>query len=128
VDGGVLNNIPVSIPREEGIRRVLAVDVGSFREVPLESLNNCPQVLMRTMETSLNALKERDPRQPTLRLYASGGGDAFSFHRLKILLELGEKAVEAARRELDAFFGSGLRRFFLPKTCGLREAPCNGRA
>jgi NTE family protein len=53
-DGGLADNMPVKIARDEGFRRVLAVDVGAFKTKPVENLDSATKVLYRSLEVTLN--------------------------------------------------------------------------
>jgi NTE family protein len=123
VDGGILNNLPVSIPRREGFKRVLAVDVGDFVPVPWENLRSGPQVLARSMEIALYALRQRDPCRPDLLMRAVDDSSPFSFLRQRELIELGQRAVKESGPGLSAFFGRGVRSFLTRRrlrVCGIK--------
>jgi NTE family protein len=126
VDGGILNNLPVSIPRSEGFKRILGVDVGDFVPARRENLRSGPQILARSMETALHALRQRDPCRPDLLMRAADGSSPFSFLRQKALIELGERAVRESGPGLSAFFSRGLRSFLTRRrlrVCGIKADP-----
>jgi NTE family protein len=122
VDGGILNNLPVSIPRSEGFKRVLGVDVGDFAPARWENLRNGPQILARSLETTLYALRRCDPCRPDLLMRAADGSSPFSFLRQRELIELGERAVRESGPGLSAFFSRGIGSFLARRrlrVCGI---------
>ena len=105
VDGGVSDNLPVAIARQEGYkRRVLAIDVYQFDSQEMNELKNGPQIIYRSLEIVLNAQKE-NKKAADLTLSVSDETNAFSFFRQKELIALGENAVRANVKNLEGFFG-----------------------
>jgi NTE family protein len=124
VDGGILNNLPVSILRAEGFKRVLAVDVGEFLPARWENLRSGPQVLARSMETALHTLRQREPCRPNLLIKAADDSSPFSFLRQRELIELGERAVKESAPDLSAFFSRGIKAFLTRRrrVCGIKPS------
>jgi NTE family protein len=109
VDGGIVNNMPVGIPREEGYKRILAVDVGAFRLIPGSNFKTGYKIVYRSLEVLLNRIRERRYfEKPELLIYASDDATPFSFFRKNELLDLGERVVRENERAVTAFFSCGL--------------------
>jgi len=103
VDGGIVDNMPVAIARQEGCRRVLAINVNYFAVQDANDLKNGPQIVYRSLESALHAQDGNKP-QADLTLTVTDAESPFSFFKQKELIELGEQAV---REKMDA-----LKRFF----------------
>jgi NTE family protein len=104
VDGGLLNNMPVAIARNEGFDRVLAVNVTSFSPAKLENLRNGPQVILRSIDCVLHAQDEGGKAQADLTLTIKVAAALFSFYKQKELIDLGKKAVSENLKALKDFF------------------------
>ena len=103
VDGGLLNNMPVSVARTEGDLKVLAVDVNNFSQMKYEDLRNGPQIIFRSIECALHA-QEVNKKPADLTIEISVDVDLFSFFKQKELINLGEKAVKDNLNALKEFF------------------------
>lgn len=106
VDGGLADNMPVFIARNEGFRRVLAVDVGNFTRRDLDELKNAPQIVFRCFDTALH-LSQGSREKADLTIHAAGSETAFSFFKKQEIIALGERAVKENIPALEAFFGGG---------------------
>jgi NTE family protein len=106
-DGGLVDNMPVRIAREEGFRRILAVNVQSFAPVSPAELQTFPKILYRSMKLLLN-VGDKNFRPPaTLTIHASDGTAPFDFSPKRRLIELGERAVRENRDAVLPFFCGG---------------------
>jgi NTE family protein len=103
-DGGLAHNMPVFIARNEGFRRVLAVDVGRFSVRSAESIKALPDILYRSLETSLRFLEERDRQRAALTIHAADKASPLDFDRKRELVKLGERAVFENEKTVAAFF------------------------
>jgi len=104
VDGGLLNNMPVAIARNEGFDRVLAVNVTNFAPAKPESLRNGPQVIFRSIDCVLHAQNEGGKAQADLTLTIKLAAALFSFYKQKELIEVGKKVVSENLNALEDFF------------------------
>ncbi|GHV71996.1 patatin [Spirochaetia bacterium] len=121
VDGGLADNMPVTIARKAGFRHILAVDVGKFRTLMADDLPNAPQVVYRSMET-IQYLMGRKERAD-LTIHATDNATPFSFLKKKELIELGERAVRESAPELESFFSGKFRAPFTRRRyrdCGIK--------
>jgi NTE family protein len=118
VDGGILNNMPVTIARNEGFRRILAVNVNRFLYEKAEDLKNGPQIIYRSIESVLRAQDTDKKVQAGLTLNATDDATPFSFFRQKELIELGEYVVKKNIEAVETFFNSGYGFFKQPVVCG----------
>lgn len=122
VDGGLFDNMPIYIPRNEGFKRVLAVNVMAFQSMPASAFKSGPQVIYRSLETALSIMTQKSHPQADLTIHASDKTSPFNFSRKKELIALGEQAVKVSEKQLEAFFsrsiGSALKwkRY---KVCGI---------
>jgi NTE family protein len=104
VDGGLLNNMPVAIARNEGFDRVMAVNVTNFAPAKPESLRNGPQVIFRSIDCVLHAQDEGGKAQADLTLTIKLAAALFSFYKQKELIEVGKKVVSENLKALEDFF------------------------
>jgi NTE family protein len=103
VDGGLLDNMPVAIARNEGFKHVLAVNVFRFVLQGVKDFKHAPKVIFRSIECALNTAEEKKfPADLTLNV--TDKATPFSFSKQKELIDLGERAVTANIDALDAFF------------------------
>jgi NTE family protein len=105
VDGGVMDNMPVTVARTEGFRRVLAVDVNRFEACDEAAIKNTPRVLFRTLECALNRATSTAPAAD-LTLSINSGATPFSFFKKRDHIAIGERAVRENLRELETFFSA----------------------
>jgi NTE family protein len=108
-DGGLAHNLPVYIARNAGFRRILAVDVNSFKPRAPAELGTLPDVLYRSLETTFHLLDMREKVKPDLTIHAVSTASPLEFDRKEELVRLGERAVLENGETLTAFFGKGLR-------------------
>lgn len=119
VDGGLADNMPVYIPLKAGFKRVLAVDVVGFQQMPFSAFKTGPQLVYRFMETAMHtrAKKKRVPAH--LTLCAGDQTSPFNFARKKEFIALGEQAVQASRKQLEYFFSPDTVKLKQYKRSGL---------
>jgi NTE family protein len=117
VDGGLLNNLPVSIAAGEGFEHIIAVSVNRFSVLKGKDLRTGPQVIYRSIESVLAAQKKEDNLSAELTLNVTGDATPFSFYRQKEHIALGEKAVRKNIETLEAFFNGRRGLFKKPVTC-----------
>jgi NTE family protein len=110
MDGGVSNNLPVYIAREEGIKRILAVDVIGFQHSEKEKFSNGAHILYRTLEIAMHRSQMEKRNQPSLLISAVDDTSPLAFDKAALLIELGEKAATARLQDLEKFFAK--RRLF----------------
>jgi NTE family protein len=116
VDGGLADNMPVHIAGELGFKRILAVDVGGFKNQDAVEFVSTPKIVYRCFEIILHRLHRQEQKcRADLVITASGSATPLSFNRKQELVRLGEQAVEDNEKALAAFFGSGLRSYFVRK-------------
>jgi len=118
VDGGLLDNMPVAIARNEGFRRVLAVNVFRFVLQGAKDFKHAPRVIFRSIECALNTSEERKiPADLTLNV--TDDATPFSFSKQKELIDLGERVVNNNIETLESFFSSRSGKFKKPRVCGI---------
>ncbi|MDR0389791.1 MAG: patatin-like phospholipase family protein [Spirochaetaceae bacterium] len=110
VDGGICNNLPVYIARDEGFKRILAVDVAGFESIAGEKFSNGARILYRTLEIAMHYSQMEKRNRPSLLINAADDTSPLSFDKAGHLIELGEKAARERLRDLEKFF-SGRRLF-----------------
>jgi NTE family protein len=122
VDGGLSNNMPVYIARDEGFSRTLAVDVSNFAARPTEDFKTGTQIVYRSLEVVLNALGRKREVGADLTIHASNDISAFEFSRKRELIALGERAVRENEKVVRAFFSGGIRAWVIRnrrRECGV---------
>jgi NTE family protein len=111
VDGGLIDNLPVRIAREEGFKRILAVNVQSFAPVSPVELQTFSKILYRSMKLLLNVGDKKFRPPATLTIHASDGTAPFDFSPKRELIELGERAVRENKDAALPFFCGGIRAY-----------------
>ena len=106
VDGGLSNNMPVSIARDEGYKHVLAVNVNQFSAMRADELKNAPQIIFRSMESVLHAMDKEKNDKADLTINVADDATPFSFYRKSEFIRLGVRAVKDNRKILEDFFKS----------------------
>ena len=106
IDGGVVNNIPIDVARQMGVDIIVAVNVS----LPLSSSEELDSVLAISMQTlGINsaenfkkqvALLGENDLLITVNLEEISSAD---FHRVKEIIELGEKAAEDFTSQLRQY-------------------------
>ncbi|MDR0709470.1 MAG: patatin-like phospholipase family protein [Spirochaetaceae bacterium] len=116
VDGGVADNLPVHIAGKMGFKRILAVDVGEFKNKKVADLVSAPKILYRCLEIVLHRLHRQEQKHNAdLVIAASNKVSFLSFDRKRELIDLGEQAVRDNEKALAAFFGGGPRAYLVRK-------------
>ncbi|MDR3171628.1 MAG: patatin-like phospholipase family protein [Treponema sp.] len=108
IDGGVADNMPVYLARNEGFTQVLAVNVGNFNPTSLGELKNGIQVVFRSLETTLYLSRCKGASKADLTIRTGKSSSAFNFSRKQELIALGEQAVHNGEKEIRAFFRRGI--------------------
>jgi NTE family protein len=131
VDGGLADNMPVFVARQEGFRRVLAVQVGAFQPVPPAKLQNGTRLIFRCIETGLELMRYQSPFHANLTIHAENASSPIDFSQKKELIALGEQATNAGDEAVRAFFSTDIRSTLTRKRyveCGITyatpESPC----
>jgi NTE family protein len=121
-DGGLIHTTPVFIARNEGFRRVLAVDVGRFSVRPAGSIKTLPDILYRSLETNLHLKEGPDQQRAALTIRITGGSSPLDFDRKLELIKLGEQTIFENEKTVASFFSANpfvrARRF---RECGGAE-------
>jgi NTE family protein len=119
-DGGLAHNMPVFIALNEGFKRILAVDVYGFRPRPPTDFKTLPDIIYRSLETSLRLMETKAPEKATLTIRASDAASPLDFDRAGELIKLGERAVFESEETVEAFFSGSLAPFRRRvRECGL---------
>jgi NTE family protein len=122
VDGGLSNNMPVYIAKDEGFSRVLAVNVGNFSAKAVSDFKNGAQIVYRSLEVILNMLKRKETARADLTIHASNALTVFDFSRKRELVALGERVARENEKALRAFFSGGIQAWLtrrLHRKCGV---------
>jgi NTE family protein len=123
VDGGLADNMPVSIARKAGFKRILAVDVINFEPQTGRNFRNGPEIIFRSLETALHILGKEKP--PSLIIRVEGTPSVFSFSEGASFIQSGERALREQERAIRGFFGSSLRALLIPRRRIRRPPPGN---
>jgi len=112
VDGGIVDNMPITAARERGralgVTRVLAINTrGAWAPQEAAHFKTGINVVLRCFDILVHDLEKAGPRAD-LELWASDKSTVLDFDRKKELVALGEAAVEKGAACLGAFFGSGV--------------------
>lgn len=113
-DGGILNNLPVWIPRERGIRRVIAVNCSPFTPISPDEIPNGITVFFRALAAASHGrgiVPERDI--PDLEIVLPARSSEFDFGRKREQIAMGEeKILENADLIHRVLSRGGPRSFF----------------
>jgi hypothetical protein len=112
--------MPVSIARDLGFRRILAVNVIDFKAATGRSFRNGPEIIFRSLETALHILRKEE--QNALIIRVEGTASVFSFSEGASLIQCGERAVREQEKTIRGFFGSGVGAYLIRRR-GLRRPP-----
>jgi NTE family protein len=105
VDGGLADNLPVHLAEAEGYKHILAVDVGSVKNIAADELVSVPKIAARCLEIVMFSMAHReDYREKALIINASDESTPLSFDRKLQLLARGKQALTNNRELLDKFF------------------------
>ncbi|MCX7655386.1 MAG: patatin-like phospholipase family protein [Treponemataceae bacterium] len=107
VDGGLVNNLAISVARRRGFTHILAVDVGIFTLYHSAKLQTGPQILYRCLEVVGHHLYRGDMDRASLTLQPRDDTSPFAFARAAHLIRLGEETALAQREALEHFFTPG---------------------
>ncbi|MDR2028738.1 MAG: patatin-like phospholipase family protein [Treponema sp.] len=129
VDGGLANNMPVYIARNEGFSRILAVDTGNFSPRPASDFKTGAQIVYRCLEVVFNMIKRKGEVKAALTVHASNDLSPFEFSRKQEFVTLGERTIRENKKAVQVFFNGGIRAWFgrkLYRECGvsLEDTPC----
>ena len=108
IDGGTVDNLPVSFAATLGVDAIIAVDVGSSQPRPARPAppQGFAAIFMRAATTMMGALQHghlaRHQRPPLLLVRPEiTHVDWFTFGHARELIEAGRRAAEAALADLD---------------------------
>ncbi len=122
VDGGMANNLPVYIPKMEGIRTVLAIDVGGFSPLKADNFITGSQIIYRSLELVLHSCHREINHQANLTIHASNEAGPLDFDKSKQFIDLGERVIYNYRRDVEKFFSRGMPAYISRrkhKVCGI---------
>jgi len=118
VDGGLFDNMPVAIARNEGSRHILAVNVNRFNVRDIDEIKNGPHVIFRSIESVLHAMDNKKKEKANLTINIADDATPLSFYRKKEFISLGEQAVGGNLKTLEDFFRFRFRMSRTPIVCG----------
>ena len=119
VDGGLFNNMPVSIAAEEGYKHIIAVNVNSFKKQKMCDLKNGPHIIFRSMESVIHKLDTCRKDQAELTINVTDDATPLSFYRKKEFIHLGEQAVRENKKIIKDFFKPRIGSWKKPVICGI---------
>ncbi len=130
VDGGVRNNIPVDILKQENLDKIITLNVGSskLKGTTIESVGENTGTIKtdKTIKTLSKALLIMQSNDHIVQ-YAKENSDIFinpdlrnynlmEFHKYKKIIEVGEKEVSKYSKEIISAFKYGKIRKLLKRT------------
>ena len=96
IDGGYVNQVPVSIARNMGADFVIAVDVG-FCAKKRDKYSNAVQVAMRAMDIMAKKLMANEEKNADVIIKPDVESESLTaYHKAAFFIKEGEKAAEAA--------------------------------
>ena len=95
VDGGVYENMAVSVAREEGFSDVIAVNLNNYNPVDVETLEYGIDVIIEALFVNSRIRKREGIHKPDLEIIATDGRRSEDFSNPGELIQMGyEKAAE----------------------------------
>ncbi len=93
-DGGILNNLPVWIPRERGIDTVIAINCSPFTKITPGEIPNGITVFFRALAAAGNDRPIRPERDvPDLEIVLPARSTEFDFGRKREQIAMGEEKI-----------------------------------
>jgi NTE family protein len=126
VDGGLSNNMPVYIAKDEGFSRIMAVDVGNFGPRPASDFKTGVRIVYRSLEVVLNMMGREDRAGADLVVHVSNTISPFEFFRKQELRTLGERVIRENEKAVTAFFSNGIGAWFTRRLCRKRGISLEG--
>jgi len=103
VDGGIVDNIPVSAVREFGQRAIVAVDVLRFFEGHQDNLRSGIKIMLKSYQVMVKLISESSARPADLVVMPNVAGFSFTtFHDVAAIIRRGEEAATALVPRLRA--------------------------
>jgi len=99
VDGGVYENMAVSVAREEGFSSVIAVNLNNYAPVDLETLKHGIDVIIEALFVNSRIRKREGIHKPDLEIIATDGRRSEDFSNPGELIQMGyDRAVKCKKR------------------------------
>ncbi|HNZ52972.1 MAG TPA: patatin-like phospholipase family protein [bacterium] len=115
VDGGIYENMPVFIPREKGIKHVVAVNLNAYKPVDINRVKTGAEVMVEAMFISSRIRKREGIDKPDVEIIATDDRPNNDFSNPKELIDLGYgKAIEMSKEIKDLIL-SPVKKLFLTK-------------
>lgn len=103
VDGGIVNNLPLDIAYDRGIKNVLAMDVSPIKPQKSDYLANGISILMRCFDIACNAAEPK-PQRGSLVLESFDRRSVFNFDEISKAIQLGQQTAIDQKKQIDYFF------------------------
>lgn len=118
-DGGILNNLPVWIPRSRGIAKVIAINCSPFGPIVPDDIPNGITVFFRALAAAGND-RPVSPRRdiPDLEIVLPASSSEFDFSRKREQIAIGEEKIMENAELIRKIISRG-RIIFFP---GFRKA------
>ncbi len=100
VDGGVFDNMPVKIAREEGFSTVVAVNLNDYESMDIEKIKYGIDVIVEALFVNSRIKKRLGINRPDVEIIATDKRGTEDFSEAEALVDMGYRCAAQKEREL----------------------------
>ncbi|HSW61307.1 MAG TPA: patatin-like phospholipase family protein [bacterium] len=115
VDGGIYENLPVFIPREKGIKHVVAVNLNTYKPADINRIKTGAEVMVESMFISSRIRKREGRDKPDVEIIATDDRPNNDFSNPKELIDLGYEKASEMSKEIKDMILSPVKKLLLAK-------------
>jgi NTE family protein len=115
VDGGIYENMPVFIPRQKGIKRIVAVNLNTYNSVDINKIQTGAEVMVEAMFISSRIRKREGMDKPDVEIIATDDRPNNDFSNPHELIELGYQKTLEMSEEIKDLILSPVKKLLLAK-------------
>jgi NTE family protein len=104
-DGGIVNNLPCSLARARGFKRILGSDVSPFSPQSPATLASGVSILLRSFDVAANAAQSASESLASVLVVSDGDISAYQFDKVEAAIRMGIDGFNASLPEIRRFFG-----------------------
>jgi NTE family protein len=104
VDGGIVNNLPCSVARARGYKKILASDVSPFLAQSPAMLASGTSILLRSFDVAAHMALLPSEALASVKVVSDGEITSFQFDEVQAAVRMGEDGFNASLPEIRRFF------------------------
>lgn len=112
VDGGVFDNMPVSIPRELGIKKVIAVNLNDHEPENIDKFKTGMDVIIDALFITSRINADLKLNRPDVEILASDGRTNIDMSNPEASIEFGYKKAKESQDQIMKLTTPAYKRFF----------------